>query len=247
MHNVLCFSGLTRKLSTNETKKKKNEDPSIQEIAPKLVDSVTNHFSESVEQFKRVNWKTHGDAFVFKLLLNLATAIYFSNYAIYLRFNYDASPVAVGYVTSLLSATGAFCAYYVEYFNNQYREDNDFSARNKHVFSLLTVALIGMALAQNVSLYFTFVLPLAASTAIGRLVTLDMVLRKTNNDQRGSILNVANNFRSLSDIVAPLFVGITSELFGVSFVIYIAITLAAFGVYRSRQIKAVEANESKKK
>lgn len=216
-------------------------------MAPRLVDSVTKHVTESLEHLNKVDYRISGDALVFKLLLTLATGIYFSNFAIYLRFTYNASPVAVGYVTSLLSATGAFCAYNVEYFNNQYREDNDFSQRNKHIFSLLTVALTGMAIAQDVSMYFVFVLPIAASMAIGRLVTLEMVLSKTSDDQKDSMLNVANNLRYLSDVVSPLFVGIISELFGVTFVVYVVISLAGFGIYKSHQTKSVAAKKSKNK
>lgn len=244
---MLSLTGLARKLPINETKENKNEDTSFQKIAPKLVDSVTNHFIESIEQFKKVNWKTHGDVFVLKFLLALATAVYFSNFTLYLKFNYDASPVTIGYITSLLTATGAICVYYIEYINSQYEEDNDFSERTKHIFSLLTVALIGMAIAQNLALYITFVLPLAASIAVGRLITLDMVLSKTNEDQRATALNVAENLRSLSGVIAPLFVGVISELFGITVVIYIAISLAGFGVYRNNKIiKAVNKSHKKK-
>lgn len=244
---VLCsfFTGLTKKLPINETKEKKNEDTS--EKAPKLVDSVTNHIKESLENLKKVNWEIYGDVFVLKLLLSLATAVYFSNFTLYLKFNYNASPVIIGYVTSLLTAIGSICVYYIEYIDSQYKEDNDFSERNKHMFSLLTIALIGMATAQNVSLYVTFVLPLAASISVGRLVTLKMVLSKTSDDQRASVLNVAENLKPLSSVVAPLFVGVVSELFGVTFVIYIAILLAGFGVYRSYKIKEAVSKIAKKK
>lgn len=244
---MLFFTGLARKLPTNETKENKNEDAPIQEIVPKLVNSVTNHFTESLEQFKKMNWEIYGDVFALKLLLSLATAVYFSNFTLYLKSNYDASPVAVGYVTSLLTATGAICVYCIEYINGQYAEDNDFSERAKHIFSLLTVALIGMAIAQNISLYVVFVLPLAASIAVGRLVTLEMVLSKTNENQKAAALNVAENLRSLSGVVAPLFVGVVSELLGVTLSIYIAISLAGFGVYRIYKIKEAVSKTAKTK
>lgn len=241
------FTGLTRTLPNIEAKEKENEDTPMQQTAPKLMDSITNHFNESLEQFKTTNWAIYGDVFVLKLLLSLATAIYLSNFVLYLKVNYNASPVTIGYVTSLLTATNAVCLYCIEYFNGQYKNDNDFSERNKHIFSLLTVALIGMAIAQNVSLYITFVLPLAASTAVGRLVTLEMVLSKTNDHQTATAINVAENLRSLSGVVAPLFVGVVSELIGVTFVIYIAISLAGFGVYRSYKIKEAVSKIAKKK
>lgn len=241
------FTELTRRLPNNEIKEKKKEDTSIQQIAPKLVDSATNHLSESLKQFKEMNWAIYGDAFILKLLLSLATAVYLSNFALYLKVNYNASPLCIGFVTSLLTATNAVCFYCVEYFNSQYNDDNDFSERTKHIFSLLTVALIGMTIAQNVSLYVTFVLPLAACTAVGRLVTLDMVVSKTNDDQKATALNVAENLRSLSGVVAPLFVGVVSELIGVTFVIYIAISLAGFGVYQSYKIKKAVSKIAKNK
>lgn len=194
-----------------------------------------------------MNWKIYGDVFALKLLLSLATAVYFSSFTLYLKSNYNASPIAIGYVTSLLTATGAICVYFIEYINGQYTEDNDFSERAKHIFSLLTVALIGMAIAQNISLYVVFVLPLAASIAVGRLVTLEMVLSKANEDQKASALNVAENLRSLSGVIAPLFVGVFSELFGVTVAIYVAISLAGFGVYRNYKIKEAINKTAKKK
>lgn len=247
LHCALFFTGLASKLPTNETEEKKNEDSSIKEVAPKLVESVTNHINESLEQFKKVDWKIYGNVFILKALLSLATAVYFCNYALYLKINYNASPIVIGYVTSLLTATGAICVYGTEYINSIYTEDNDFSERIKHIFLLLTIALTGLAVSQNVSLYATFVLPLAASVAVGRLFSSEMVLSKANDEQKATVQSVAENLTPLFGVITPLFVGVVSELFGVTFVIYIAISLAGFGLYRSYKIKEAIRKTSKKK
>ncbi|KAI5637434.1 major facilitator superfamily domain-containing protein [Phthorimaea operculella] len=216
-------------------------------IAPTLLNTVTTSFNESLEQFNKIDWSVYWEIFSFKLFISLCIGIFISNYVLFVKIKHDVSPVVTGYIIAVFSTVGSLTSFFVDKVNDFYKKDNDYTERNLHVFALLTISLIGVALAPNVFLYVVFVVPLGIASTMGSLITREVILCKTDDANRGTVLGVANNVRSVTGVIAPLLTGFIAHFVGVLQVVYVSIILAAVGTYKSYVIRTKKTVETKKK
>ncbi|KAJ2951900.1 hypothetical protein O0L34_g4151 [Tuta absoluta] len=243
-------SALVRKLpkvEKEEEKKKPQERDEKKEdeqstIAPTLINTVTTSFNESLDQFYKIDWSIYWEIFSFKLFISLCIGVFISNYVLFVKIKHGVSPIVTGYIIAVFSIVGSLTSFFVDKINDFYKRDNDYTERNLHVFALLTVSLIGVALSPNVFLYVVFVVPLGVASTMGSLITREVILCKTDEANRGTVLGVANNVRSITGVLTPLLTGFIAHFAGVLQVVYVSIILAAVGTYKSYVIrtKAIE-------
>ncbi|XP_053603898.1 major facilitator superfamily domain-containing protein 9-like [Plodia interpunctella] len=206
-----------------------------------LVHSLYCSIKQSAVELYNVEWSIYWDVFLFKALVGFAMGIYYSNYQLYLKTVYELSPKYVGYVISFQGTIGSISSLFIAYINGFYKNDHDYSVRNFHIFALLSLSLMGLILANNVIIYLIWLVPLAVGNAVGRLVTLEMILKRCDGDHRGTLIGASNSVRSLAGVVAPMTAGLIGEYIGIVYVIYAALFSTLLGVVfsflnrRSRQ------------
>lgn len=230
------FTGLVYFLPKLDKKpiKRKEENKEIQtSLVNKLFSSVRQSF---VELF-HIDWFKYWDIFMFKALIGFAMGVYYSNYSLYLKTEYDLSPKYIGYVISFQGIIGSVSSFFIGYINSFYIHDKDYSIRNLHVFIVTSISLLGLALSFNVIVYAFWLIPLAIGNAIGRLVTLEMVLKRSDGGHRGTLIGASNSVRSLTGVVAPMVSGVIGEFYGVSYVIYASLCSTMLGVILSYKHK----------
>ncbi|KAM3967172.1 major facilitator superfamily domain-containing protein 9 [Aphomia sociella] len=239
----LVNASLIKRLpDTNNEKQNKSEKKN--NVSPSILNSITKSLKESVEEFYKVDWSVYWDVFVFKLLMTLCMGMYFNNYGLFLKTKHDASPRQLGYIIAFQGGISSLCTYFIGYINKLYANKQNFSKRMNHVFTALTIGLLGMALAPNILFYILFAIPLALSGAVGRIVNLEMIMSKGENDHRGSVIGATSSVRSLSGVVTPMFVGIVGEYLGIQFVLYFAALFGFMGVIMSYIVRS-QSTESK--
>lgn len=207
-----------------------------------LVNSVFKSIKESVIELYKIQWREYWDIFMFKALVGFAMGVYYTNYSSYLRIEYGLSPKYVGYVISFQGVIGSLCSFCMGYINSFYIHDSDYSQRNFHVFALLTMSLLGLILSFNIYMYVLWLVPLAIGNAVGRLVTLEMILKRGHGDHRGTLIGASNSVRSLSGVIAPMVAGFIGEFYGVGYVIYACLCSTLLGTamsyhYRRKRLK----------
>ncbi|KAJ8733371.1 hypothetical protein PYW08_001669 [Mythimna loreyi] len=230
----ICFtinSGLVYFLPQLDKKPPKKEER--KEVQTSLVNIVYSNVRQSFIELFNIDWMKYWDIFTFKTLIGFATACYFSNYSLYLKTVYDLSPKYIGYVISFQGIIGSLSSFYIGYINSFYTHDKDYSIRNLHVFLVISIALLGLALSSNVIVYAFWLTPLAIGIAIDRLVTLEMVLKRTHENHRGALIGALNSVRSLTGVVAPMVSGMIAQFYGVSYVIYASLCPTMLGVMLS--------------
>lgn len=174
---------------------------------------------------------------MFQALNSFAMGVYYSNYALYLKTQYGLTPKHIGYVVSIQGVIGAISSFMMGYINSFYTQDKDYSVRNYHVFVLLCFSLLGICLSVNVFMYSILLIPLAIANAVGRLVTLEMILKRSHGDHRGTLIGASNSVRSVSGVVAPLLAGFIGEFFGIEYVLYASFFATFVGLIMSYQYK----------
>ncbi|XP_023950521.2 major facilitator superfamily domain-containing protein 9 [Bicyclus anynana] len=202
-----------------------------------ILQSIWSSSKQSVVQLSKVEWSTYWIVFTFQALNSFAMGAYYSSYALNLKTQFGLTPKHIGYVVSFQGVIGAISSFMMGYINSFYTHDKDFSIRNFHVFVLLCTSLLGICLSVNVFMYTILLMPLAIANAVGRLVTLEMILKKSHGDHRGTLIGASNSVRSLSGVVAPLIAGFIGEFFGVGYVLYSSVFTTLIGLLISYQYK----------
>ncbi|XP_034829634.1 major facilitator superfamily domain-containing protein 9-like isoform X1 [Maniola hyperantus] len=202
-----------------------------------ILQSLLSCSKQSFVQLSKVEWSKYWTIFIFQALNSFAMSVYFSNYALYLKSQYGLSPKHIGYVVSIQGVIGVISSFMMGYINSFYIHDKDYSVRNYHVFILLSASLLGICLSINIVMYTALLIPLAIGNAVGRLVTLEMVLKRSHGDHRGTLIGASNSVRSLSGVVAPLVAGFVGEFFGVAYVIYASFCSTFIGLIMSFHYK----------
>ncbi|KAJ0178884.1 hypothetical protein K1T71_005659 [Dendrolimus kikuchii] len=221
--------------------KRKHSDQVV--ISKNLISSFYTSIKQSFVEMYKVQWSLYWDVFILKALVGFAMGVYYSNYALYLKTQFDLTPKYIGYVISFQGVVGSVSSFFMGYINSFYHSDNDYSQRNFHVFLFMSISLLGLIVSFNVYMYIVWLVPLAIGNAIGRLVTLEMVLKRSHGEHRGTLIGASNSVRSLSGVVAPMVAGLIGQFVGISYVVYASLFSTTLGLimsyhYRNKRIKA---------
>lgn len=216
--------------------KRKTRRKSSNVLTENLLQFVSSSIKQSFVELYNIEWSRFWDVFLLKGLVGFAMGVYYSVYALYLKTQYDLSPKYVGYIISFQGVVGSFSSYFIGFINSFYNHDTDYSQRNFHLFLLMTVSLVGLILSFNVYVFTIWLIPLAVGNAMGRLITLEMVLKRSHGDHRGTLIGASNSVRSLSGVLAPMVAGFIGQFMGVSYVIYASLVATTMGVIMSYQI-----------
>lgn len=217
----------------NLRKPKLNQNNSLKLVLHSLSSSIRL----SALELCKVDWSQYWEVFMLKALVGFAMGVYYSNYSLYLKSEYDLSPKYIGYVISFQGIIGSIASYFMGYINKYYSKDSDFSLRNFHVFVTLSLSQLGLLLSFHLYFYMCWLVPLAIANAVGRLVTLEMILKQSHGEHRGMLIGASNSVRSLAGVVAPMTAGVVGQYFGVAQVIYVSLLSTVFGCFMSYRIR----------
>lgn len=210
------------------------------EHSESLLHSIGRSLKQSVMDLRNIDWSTYWDIFLLKAFIGFAMSIYYSNYSLYLSSTFELTRKQIGYIISFQGIVGSVSSYFMGFINSLYNNDNNYVIRNFHVFVLICGSFCGLLLSFNFYIYILWLIPLAIGNAIGRLVTLEMLLNRGHNTHRGTLIGASNSVRSLTGVVAPMIAGYISEYVGLSYVIYASFFSTLIGLvisYRSLQNK----------
>ncbi|CAG4915957.1 unnamed protein product [Colias eurytheme] len=189
--NAGCVNMLPKtSIKINKNAVKKNPEHNFLQL-------IYSNSKQSVEELAKVEWSQYWDVFMFKALLGFSMGVYYSNYALYLKSQYDLTPKHVGYVISLQ----------------------------------------GLCLSYNIFIYTIWLVPMSIGNAVGRLVTLEMILRKKDQEHKGTLIGASNSIASLSGVLSPMVSGLIGHYMGVKYVIYASLASNVLALVLSYRYK----------
>lgn len=204
---------------------------------------MVDNWAKSIKELKDINWYLYWDAFLLKGLVGFSMSVFYSNYSPLLKIYYNLSPKWIGYTISFQGVIGSFCSFFINYLNNTfYISDKNYTKRNLHCFGALTLTFIAFLICTHWYLFVVLLIPLATANAILRLVTLEMIVRKSSEKHRGSLIGAANSVRSISGIVGPFVSGSLADLIGVKYVIIVSLVSASIGLVIANNYRKIEKN-----
>ncbi|XP_048007571.1 major facilitator superfamily domain-containing protein 9-like [Leguminivora glycinivorella] len=237
----ICFianAGLVCLLPKSISDSQKAKKPVQKQVSSKgIVHIIVSSCKESVLELYKIEWSKYGTIFFFKGLLGFAMSLYYSNYVLYLKTTYELTPRYIGYIISFQGIIGSICSFYMGYINSFYTKDKDYSVRNFHVFLVLSLSILGLIVSFNIYMYAFFLIPLAIGNAVGRLVTLEMILKRSHNTHRATLIGASNSVRSISGVVAPMAAGLIGQYYSVQHVVYVTLFVTFLGTLASYRHK----------
>lgn len=226
-----------------EEKKEKSE---AELKATKLFDPIVNTFNETVNNFYDLDWPIYGDIFLFKFLMSMSMGLYFNNFRLFLNTEHDISPSVLGYITTIQGIVSSITNEKVSSFNKWYVNDIDYSQRIFHIFLIMVLSLVGLAMVPSVPFYIALLIPTAICFAFARVVALVVVSNRSVTGNRGTLIGAFNSVSSISGIITPIIGGIINHYLGVTYVFYIGVMIASIGLVLSYRARAISWHEKTK-
>lgn len=226
-------------------KEKKEKSEAVLE-ATKLFDPIVNTFNQTVNNFYDLDWTIYGDIFLFKFLMSMSMGLYFNNFRLFLDTEHDVSPSVLGYITTIQGIVSSITNEKVSSFNKWYLNDIDYSQRIFHIFLIMVLSLVGLAIVPAVPFYIALLIPTAICFAFARVVALVVVSSRSVTSNRGTLIGAFNSVSSVSGIITPLIGGIINHYLGVTYVFYTGAMIASVGLVLSYRARAKSLNNKTK-
>lgn len=189
-------------------------------------------FSKAVTELTNINWQVYWDVFTLRFLFSFAISIYFSNQALYIQEEYKLSQKYVGYIISFVSVIGGVAAMMTGYIKSMYyRKDSDNLNLLFHLFLIMTVSFCSIYFSPNLIILLLLLTPFAFSSAILRIISMEVILNRSHSNDRGSLAGVSNSVMSVGRFISPVMSGIVADSFGESKVMLFAFLPSLIGTF----------------
>lgn len=194
---------------------------------------------------KHVNWNLYWDVFVLRFLFGFSMSVYFANQALYIQEKFKLSQKFIGYTISFVSVIGTLSGLILGLISRKfYKEDLKCLHRLSHSFMIMTVSFIGLYLAPNLMMFYMFLVPFGISNSILRIVSMEAILSKSRDNDKGSLSGVSNSVMSISRFVSPITSGIVADVFGEGKTLLFAFVPSILGTLLC--VKLISQEHSKK-
>lgn len=243
---VLFFINIAfvKKLETSYKEIERNKKKNIIAKRPffqQFKDEVRN----SISDLKNVDWHKNWSTFTLRSLFGLSVSTFFFNQSLIQKEKYHLSQKHSGYITSYFNIVGTCSAFFLDYINRLIRI-KDSCGRMSFFFSLLAVSVIAMYISSSLYTYLFVLIPFSLTCTALRILSMELILKNTDEFHRGSLSGVSNSLMSIARFVTPLVTGILGDKFGEESVILFAVIPALAGTLLSYYggKKSVKLHES---
>lgn len=178
--------------------------------------------AKSLNVFEGLHWLEMFDIIMVRFLMTLSVIIFRTNFTVFLEEHLQVSSTTFGQILSFNGITSAVASATSGMISKFY------SSHVKQVlhFTLLLASSIAcLTLAPNVSTIILLLIPLSLSTSNLRICLLSLMLQRGRDEEKGTIVGLANSMSSIGRMLAPSIVGVSQE-YSVELAGYLSAVLA---------------------
>ena len=149
------------------------------------------------------------DMLLIRFVMSLSMLIYRSNYTSMLDYRYGVDAKTTGYIISYGSIVGAISGMSVGTIYSYVKDDSKmmlFSAM------LMTSSLFGIAISPSIYTVLICMTPLSLSTAIMRVNSHNLMLKRIKPDEKGAVMGVGDSMTSIARMLSPAIAGFAQEV-----------------------------------
>lgn len=220
--------------------------PNLKPTCSRQNRTARNELKIVVQDLRAVNWTNHWGAFLLKFFYIFVTTMFFSTQPFYLSEMFDAGKLEVGYVISLVSLVGVICGFCMSRFTILFYGVNETATlRTYHMFLLLTICFIGFLSVRNIFVFALLLVPFGVCNAVLRIVTMELVVAKCKDHERGSLTGASDSMMSLGRFLAPMTAGILADKSSTGGVMLYAALFSLLGTGVAYHLYAIDKLEAK--
>ncbi|KAG8329278.1 major facilitator superfamily domain-containing protein 9-like isoform X2 [Homalodisca vitripennis] len=186
-----------------------------------------------------IDWKKFWALFSIKFILALASDLFFKNMGIILMELYGITPVYMGYTISFYGFVSVVSNLCVGQIKKLLLSQRTYLTSLACVLGTVAISFVWLYIASNYTQFVVGMVPLAFSHSLARVLLTEMVLERSDDSCRGSVIGAASSVASVARTVAPLLSGLILSLLNLSSVLIasslIALSGSLFAVIYSQQ------------
>lgn len=174
---------------------------------------IKEELYKTFADFKQINWNECWEGFLLRYLFGLTNSLYFSNQSLYIRNKFQISQKHVGYIISFLSTGGVIAGFMLGYIKNKfYKNDYNCFGRLLHGFIAFSICFLGLGIASSLPVFLMFLIPYAMASSILRNVTMELIIAKSNDSEKGLMSGASNSVMSVARSISPLISALSMEV-----------------------------------
>ncbi|XP_032219410.2 major facilitator superfamily domain-containing protein 9 [Nematostella vectensis] len=198
-----------------------------------------------ISYFRVASFSNVLDLLIVRFLMGFSMIIFRSNFSTVLEFRYNTTPKTNGYVMSFNGIVGGLSGYFVGNLLTFY--NNDDAKALLHFSSILAISIFCVTFSPELWVLVVFIAPLAFSSAVSRVCSTNLTLKRGRADEKGLLLGVGNSLMSFARMLSPTLGGLAQEL-SVYAPGMLSVSVSAVGILlMATRIVGAEASEEKKK
>jgi predicted MFS family arabinose efflux permease len=195
--------------SGSSVTRRKNLDTKTDDLADEKEDSSGSTLSKFFS-FLRIDSVQHIlDVLLIRFVMSLSMLIYRNNYTSMLDYRYGIDAKTTGYIISYGSIAGAISGMLVGTIYSYVKSD----AKMMLCASLLmTSSLFGITVSPNIYTVLLCMTPLSLSTAIMRVNSHNLMLKRIKPEEKGAVMGVGDSMTSIARMLSPAIAGFAQEV-----------------------------------
>lgn len=166
------------------------------------------HFLSSINIVKGVRWWEMTDLIALKFISSFAILMFRSNLTIFLQENYNTDYKTLGKIIAFNGVAAAIAAATCGYISRLYSNQKTQLA---HLLIMLSLSLLGVTFAPNLTILIVMIVPLAVASSNLRICTLNMFLSRVSEEEKGEVIGLTYSITSVSRMLSPSVVGVAQE------------------------------------
>ncbi|XP_046676466.1 major facilitator superfamily domain-containing protein 9-like isoform X1 [Homalodisca vitripennis] len=174
-----------------------------------------------------INWNKLWSIFFIKFLFILTDDMFFKNVNILIIEIYGITPRYIGYTFSCYFLTMMLFNLGVDKITKLSMLPKKPAKMIVLLLMLLSLSLYWLYIASNYTQFVVGLVPMACSNVLTRIMLTKMVLERSDDSCRGSVIGASSSVAALARTISPLLSGLVISWGGVSFVLLISSLISA--------------------
>ncbi|XP_031335303.1 major facilitator superfamily domain-containing protein 9-like isoform X2 [Photinus pyralis] len=186
----------------------------------------------------RVNWKELWPLFFLRFVVSFTMTVVFTYQILYMKDSYDLPQKSVGYYVAYLGVLSAISYGLTGWIKKVYCSNS--GKLQFHMFVINTVGLLGVHIAPTFEALLLATIPLAFSSSILTITTLDGIVEKSIDSDRGVMTGASESVLGIGRCLAPLVMGIVADLFHERLVTAVPILFSVLAMFLCMKMKHLD-------
>lgn len=221
-----------------DTEPTKKKDSTKQSKDSSVFSKGYSELAQTISNITSIDWDTFGDVFTIKFLADISFHMFHSAFALVLQENLGLSHKEIGYVLAIYGIIGVISNILTAPVTKKlYVNDVNGKGRLLTVFTLCSIGYIGVGFAPSITIYVVSLAMLGSVRPLLETTATEQLVKRTHENDKGTILGTFESLCSLSGLIVPLISGIIIDFWNSTAPVLLCTLPAFIAIYMVNNAK----------